>query len=165
MPLADLVDAARLIEDGKSLPEALRVALELNSTVDGARPKALIVDSRRPMIAKFPSATDVNPAVGWEALGMDLARRVGIDVAETSLIRAAGRDVLLVRRFKRDDDGSRRMQVSAGTILGVNPELSLRELFRRTVLNVAFRNTDDHARNTAAFWDGRRFTLTPAASR
>ena len=30
------------------------------------------------------------------------------------------------------------------------------------MFNVIVRNTDDHARNTAAFWDGNELTLTPA---
>ncbi|MCA6334435.1 MAG: HipA domain-containing protein, partial [Phenylobacterium sp.] len=32
----------------------------------------------------------------------------------------------------------------------------------RLVFNVLSGNTDDHARNHAAFWDGERLSLTPA---
>jgi serine/threonine-protein kinase HipA len=39
---------------------------------------------------------------------------------------------------------------------------TLRELFSRIVFNILCGNTDDHARNHAAFWDGRYLTLTPA---
>jgi len=39
---------------------------------------------------------------------------------------------------------------------------TLRELFGRLTFNVLCGNTDDHARNHAAFWDGQRLTLTPA---
>jgi serine/threonine-protein kinase HipA len=39
---------------------------------------------------------------------------------------------------------------------------TLRELFSRIVFNILCGNTDDHARNHAAFWDGTRLTLTPA---
>ena len=35
------------------------------------------------------------------------------------------------------------------------------ELFRRLVFNVLVGNTDDHARNHSAFWNGRQLTLTP----
>jgi serine/threonine-protein kinase HipA len=38
----------------------------------------------------------------------------------------------------------------------------LQELFRRIVVNVLVGNTDDHARNHAAFWDGTHLRLTPA---
>jgi serine/threonine-protein kinase HipA len=38
----------------------------------------------------------------------------------------------------------------------------LRELYQRIVFNILCGNTDDHARNHAAFWDGSYLTLTPA---
>jgi serine/threonine-protein kinase HipA len=43
-----------------------------------------------------------------------------------------------------------------------NPRATLRELFGRMVFNILCGNTDDHARNHAAFWDGSLLTLTPA---
>ena len=43
-----------------------------------------------------------------------------------------------------------------------HPADSQRELFARIVFNVAIGNNDDHARNHAAFWDGRHLELTPA---
>jgi serine/threonine-protein kinase HipA len=42
------------------------------------------------------------------------------------------------------------------------PSATLRELFSRLVFNILCGNTDDHARNHAAFWDGSKLTLTPA---
>jgi serine/threonine-protein kinase HipA len=42
------------------------------------------------------------------------------------------------------------------------PKSTLRELFSRLVFNILSGNTDDHARNHAAFWDGHQLTLTPA---
>ena len=39
---------------------------------------------------------------------------------------------------------------------------SLRELFARITFNILTGNSDDHARNHAAFWDGEWLTLTPA---
>jgi serine/threonine-protein kinase HipA len=42
------------------------------------------------------------------------------------------------------------------------PKGTLRELFGRLAFNILCGNTDDHARNHAAFWDGRHLTLTPA---
>ena len=42
------------------------------------------------------------------------------------------------------------------------PKATLHELFKRMVFNVLVGNTDDHARNHAALWDGRELTLTPA---
>src|SRR3546814_2737221 len=43
-----------------------------------------------------------------------------------------------------------------------DPSAILRQLFARIVFNILCGNTDDHARNHAAFWDGERLTLTPA---
>ena len=34
--------------------------------------------------------------------------------------------------------------------------------FSRIVFNILCGNTDDHARNHAAFWDGKQLSLTPA---
>lgn len=42
------------------------------------------------------------------------------------------------------------------------PRHTLRELYGRICFNVLCGNTDDHARNHAAFWDGKMLTLTPA---
>ena len=43
-----------------------------------------------------------------------------------------------------------------------DPDRTLRELFARIVFNILIGNTDDHARNHAAFWNGYELTLTPA---
>ncbi len=115
---------------------------------------------------------------------MKLAVDAGLRVAPTRLVQAGGRDVLLVERFDREPDGGRRMLVSALTILGetpmtghyssyprladeirarfTDPRETLHELFRRIVFNVVVGDTDDHARNHAAFWDGSELKLTPA---
>ena len=43
-----------------------------------------------------------------------------------------------------------------------DPRETLEELFSRMVFNILCGNTDDHARNHAAFWDGTHMSLTPA---
>lgn len=43
-----------------------------------------------------------------------------------------------------------------------DPQGSLKELFSRLIFNVLIGNTDDHARNHAAFWDGDYLCFTPA---
>lgn len=43
-----------------------------------------------------------------------------------------------------------------------NPKETLEELFSRLVFNILCGNTDDHARNHTAFWDGKSMSLTPA---
>lgn len=43
-----------------------------------------------------------------------------------------------------------------------NASTTLNEIFARLVFNILCGNTDDHARNHAAFWDGSTLSLTPA---
>ncbi len=182
--LDELLDSAARVEAGIPLSIDLDRALLHGTSIGGARPKALLVDGQRELIAKFSSTTDTDPLVRFEFVGMELARRCGIEVPPVELVTALARDVLLVERFDRPGGGARRMVVSALTILGLDeygaryasyadladqvrarfsePAATLRELFARIVFNVIIGNTDDHARNHAAFWDGDALTLTPA---
>lgn len=182
--LADLLRVSEDIMAGRPVPAGLHDALDAGSSVGGARPKANLTDGPRRLIAKFSSPADPYPVVKAEALAMDLARRAGLDVAHTELVEVSGRDVLLVARFDRGPNGTRRAFVSALTILELHEGAArhatyhdladvvrarfttrrdtLRELFARIAFNVLVGNTDDHARNHAAFWDGDRLTLTPA---
>jgi serine/threonine-protein kinase HipA len=185
--LEELLESARRVERGVPLSPALDQALFHGSSIGGARPKALIEDGAEKFVAKFSSSTDVYNVVKAEFVAMRLAALAGIDAAEVRLESAAGRDVLLVRRFDREraEDGwLRKSMVSALTLLGLDetvaryasyerlaevvrhrfasPRETLRELFTRLVFNVLCGNTDDHARNHAAFWDGRAPVLTPA---
>lgn len=183
--LGQLMSAAAELEAGHTLPVPLAEALMRGTSIGGARPKALLADGGRSLIAKFSSTTDVRPVVKAEGVAMELARRVGLDVAPVQVATVAGKDVLLVERFDRPA-GQRRHMVSAMTILGLDeftgarygsyalladqirrsftaPEATLRELFSRIVFNVLVGNTDDHPRNHAAFVNANgTLTLTPA---
>jgi serine/threonine-protein kinase HipA len=117
--LDDLATAARRVEQGEPLDPALEAALFRVTSIGGARPKALLHDGARSLIAKFSSTTDTYPAVQGEYVAMAVARRAGLDVAPVELTRAAGRRALLVERFDRDDHGHRRRVVSALTVLGL----------------------------------------------
>ncbi len=182
-----LAQAAGLVEAGMPLPAELDTALLHGSSIGGARPKALLVDGSRKLIAKFSTSSDLYDVVGAEFVAMRLAALSGIDAAPVQLLHSAGRPVLLVERFDRiraPDGWQRKAMVSALTILGLDemearyasyaelaeevrrrfhrPKATLKELFRRIVFNVLVGNTDDHARNHSAFWDGEQLTLTPA---
>ena len=52
-----------------------------------ARPKALLSDKGRPLIAKFSSSTDTFPVVQGEYVAMELAARAGIRAAPVGLTR------------------------------------------------------------------------------
>ena len=185
--LEELVQSADLVEQGIPLTPELGLALLHGTPIGGARPKALIEDGDVKYVAKFSSGIDVYGVIKAEFIAMRLAALSGLDVTPVKLARAAGKDVLLVRRFDRDysDKGwTRKLMVSALTLQGLDemmarcasyetlaeiirhrftdPKQTLRELFKRLVFNVLCGNTDDHARNHAAFWDGRELVLTPA---
>lgn len=181
--LDELTDAARRVEEGVAFSADVDQALLHGSSIGGARPKALLRDGGRSLIAKFASSTDPYPVVKGEFAAMRLAKLSGLDVAEVSLVASLGRPVLLVERFDRKGL-VRRPLVSALTILGLpvsaaryatywelaeavrhrfaHPTQTLRELFSRIVFNILVGNTDDHPRNHAAFCDGELLTLTPA---
>ena len=183
--LAEMQQAADTLQSGGQLSPELAEALLRGTSIGGARPKVLIDDGERKLIAKLSSTTDTYPVVKAEGVAMDLARRCGIDVAPTEVIASMQRDVLLVERFdRRPGTDVRRLLVSALTMLGLDemmgryatyydladlirrrftePVATLRELFSRIVFNICIGNIDDHARNHAAFWDGSALTLTPA---
>lgn len=179
-----LLGAARAVEEGAALPPVLHEALLRGTSIGGARPKALLDDGDRRLIAKFSSTTDTFPVVQAEFVAMRLARLAGLRVASVEMTEVLGRRVMLVERFDRPGGGQRRLMVSALTVLGLSVEgaryasyadlaqivrarftdadETLEEIFARMTFNVLTSNTDDHARNQAAFWDGERLTLTPA---
>lgn len=185
--LEELLNAAQLVEEGTLLTPELDAALLHGSSIGGARPKALINDGNEKYIAKFSSQTDLYSVVKAEFIAMQLATLVGLDVAPVKLTRVAGKDVLLIRRFDRrksEAGWERALMVSALTLLGLDemmgryasyeelatiirhrftdPKSTLYELFSRLSFNILCGNTDDHARNHAAFWNGAALSLTPA---
>lgn len=186
-PLDELLEAAERVEKGVPLSPELGQALQHGTALGGARPKAQVDAGDRKYIAKFSTSNDLYAIVKAEFLAMRLAAKAGLDVAPVTLDHALGKDVLLVERFDRAHLGnawSRRAMVSALTLLELDemlaayagydlladvirhrfdkPKESLRELFGRMVFNILAGNTDDHARNHAAFWDGQTLRLTPA---
>lgn len=185
--LEDLMEAADLIEKGMPLPPALDHALTHGTSIGGARPKALIDAGAKKFIAKFSATNDTYSVVKAEFIAMKLAVACELNAAAVSMTRAAQKDVLLIERFDRQqtqDGWTRLPMVSALTMLGLDemmaryasyedfaelirhrfthPKGTLKELFGRICFNVLCGNTDDHARNHAAFWDGKMLTLTPA---
>lgn len=185
--LEELMESAQRVEKGIPLSPELDQALHHGSSIGGARPKALIEDGAIKHVAKFSSSSDVYSVVKAEFIAMRLAKLCGLNVAPVSLVNASGKDVLLVKRFDRvksEAGWQRKMMVSALTMLGLDemmaryasyadladiirhrftePQATLRELFSRIVFNILSGNTDDHARNHAAFWSGEMLSLTPA---
>ena len=185
--MEELLKSAERLENGVPLTPELDQALFHGSSIGGARPKALVQDQGRKYVAKFSSSTDLYSVVKAEFIAMRLAQLAGLNVAPVKLVKAANKDVLLIERFDRqpkDGNWSRRAMVSALTLLGLDdmmaryasyetlaeiirhrftdPKETLKELFSRLAFNILCGNTDDHARNHAAFWNGDSLILTPA---
>ncbi len=185
--LEELMQSAERVEMGVPLSPDLDQALQHGSSLGGARPKALIQSGKQKLIAKFSTSNDLYSVVKAEFVAMRLAHAAGLNVAPVELTQGLGKDVLLIERFDRVAayaGSTRRALVSALTLLDLNelearyasyqdlatvirhrfndPRQTLEELFGRLVFNILCGNTDDHARNHAAFWDGRSLTLTPA---
>jgi serine/threonine-protein kinase HipA len=185
--LEKLIESAERVEKGVPLIPEIDQALFHGSAIGGARPKALIQNQGKKYVAKFSSSTDLYNVVKAEFIAMRLAELAGLNAAPVKLAKAANKDVLLIERFDRvpkADKWARKAMVSALTLFGMddmmaryasyetlseiirhrftNPKHTLKELFSRLVFNILCGNTDDHARNHAAFWDGKMLTLTPA---
>jgi serine/threonine-protein kinase HipA len=185
--LEELLQSAERVEKGIPITSELDQALYHGSSIGGARPKALIEDGETKYIAKFSSTTDLYNFIKAEFISMRLADLAGLNAALVSLKKSSNKDVLLIERFDRfrtEQGWQRKSMVSALTLLGLdemmaryasyqdlseiirykfaNPSATLKELFSRLVFNILSGNTDDHARNHAAFWDGQMLILTPA---
>ncbi|MEQ3552782.1 HipA domain-containing protein [Pseudonocardia nematodicida] len=185
--LDELHKAAIILDEGgEELSASLDAALIHGTSLGGARPKATLTDEDgSEWLAKFASSDDrVFSVVNAEGAMLELARRAGIDVPESKVVSSLGKEVLLVRRFDRDGTGGRHHVVS-GLTMAQTDEMYARyvsypqildvlrmyaedatqpgpDLFRRIAMNIAISNNDDHARNHAAFWNGRYLELTPA---
>ncbi|HRB98133.1 MAG TPA: HipA domain-containing protein [Nitrosomonas sp.] len=92
------------------------------SSLGGARPKAAIEDAGELWIAKFSSQNDTERVSLWEAVMLDLAQQVGIEVTAFRVLNAkSDSPVLLVKRFDREKT-LRIPFMSAMTLLGCNED-------------------------------------------
>lgn len=185
--LEELLNASDRISRYLPIPPELERVLYHGSSAGGARPKALIQENEQKFIAKFSTPTDIYNVVKAEFVAMRLALHAGLSVANVRLETVGDKDVILIERFDRiptKAGWTRKAMVSGLTLLQLDemmaryasyqdlaeiirlkfkePRATLHELFRRVVFNVLCGNTDDHARNHAAFWDGENLELTPA---
>ena len=182
-----------IIRDNSDLAGSAAAQVEefllLGTSMGGARPKAVVAHDSSLCIAKFSRPDDRWNQPRIEHALLKLAKRCGLDVADSRLTTIGERDVLLVRRFDRDwtDTGYRRHRmVSSLTLLraddsqtersnwsyilladeirrvSAEPEADLRELFGRMCFNAAVSNLDDHPRNHAVIAKDRNWRLSPA---
>lgn len=195
-PLTDirtLQEAGRAIEQSEAhnvLPEKKWIAqlIQPGTSLGGARPKASVTDLDGALcVAKFPSRKDDYDVELWEHLCHLLARKAGIEVADTKVLKAIGPyHTLISRRFDRTADGRRIHFASAMTLLGLQDgnnaadghgyldlvdfivqhctavESNLRELYRRVAFYICVGNSDDHFRNHGFLLTPKGWTLSPA---
>lgn len=195
-PLTDLrslVAASMEIEKSEEqnrLPEKkwIQQLVHPGSSLGGARPKAGVRDTDGCLyVAKFPSRNDDYDVSLWEHLSHLLAKKAGVNAAETSVVSTGEKyHALLSKRFDRTTDGRRIHFASAMTLLGLTDgsdaqtgngyldivdfilqnccdvENNLRQLYRRVAFNIAIGNTDDHFRNHGFLLTPRGWTLSPA---
>lgn len=182
--LAELMAAAKAIEDRLPVSERMMRFLRPGSNVGGARPKALIRNNNTSWIAKFEADGDIVDVAAVEYASQELAARCGIETPSAQLIPVRGRNVLLVKRFDRAPDGSRIHFASARTMLlaqgnssqdmsywalaetarklSAKPKEDCLQVFRRMIFNVLIENTDDHEKNHAFLFGADGWRLAPA---
>jgi serine/threonine-protein kinase HipA len=189
--LRELEAAAREIEhpsDSRRQP-ALRAAIALllapGSPLGGARPKTSFrLEDGALWLAKFPSRNDRRDVGAWEFVLNQLARRAGIEVPETRLLRlGSAYHTFAAKRFDRAGE-DRRLFASAMTMIGKRDRepasyidiaeaisdngapgrirADLAQLFRREVFNILVGHRDDHLRNHGFLRDVDGWRLSPA---
>lgn len=168
--LKQLAAASRAVETESETAADLAYLRGRGTSLGGLRPKCTVLDDDGMLaIGKFPSVQDTRAVTKGEVLAMQLARRAGIDVAETRLVDSGGVPVALVRRFDRTADGKRLFYASAATLLGVEAtageehfyteivdalrvhgatvQKDIDELWRRIAFSILITNVDDHLHN------------------
>ena len=181
--LGRLLQITERIERDEETDDDLQLIFAPGSSLGGARPKASVIDQHGHLsIAKFPKESDDYSIETWEEIALRLAERAGIQTPEHALLQVAGKQVLLSRRFDRDNgwripflsamsmtgsrDGERGSYpelVDALTAHGAQAKEDALQLYRRVVFNVLVSNVDDHLRNHGFLWSGQGgWILSPA---
>ncbi|GJL84088.1 MAG: phosphatidylinositol kinase [marine bacterium B5-7] len=181
--LGRLLQITERIERDEETDDDLQLIFAPGSSLGGARPKASVIDQHGHLsIAKFPKESDDYSIETWEEIALRLAEQAGIQTPRHALLQVAGKQVLLSRRFDRDNgwripflsamsmtgsrDGERGSYpelVDALTAHGAQAKGDALQLYRRVVFNVLVSNVDDHLRNHGFLWSGQGgWILSPA---
>ncbi len=180
--LPALLDAADLA--AQDLTADVHDLFAAGSSLGGARPKASVCDAEgRLYIAKFPKKDEsrLDDVCAWEKVALDLFSACGLEVAESRLLRIAGRSVLLVSRFDRS--GNLRVPYLSGlsaidgrdgeegysyldlldflSVQGEEARQDKAKLWRHAMLSAAIGNTDNHMRNFGFLRAKRGWRLSP----
>ena len=163
--------------------DVLAELLALNGSSAGARPKALIGFDRKhdrivhgagalgenhePWLVKFANTQDGADAGAIEFAYAEMARRAGVEIAETHLFPAKrGAGYFATKRFDREGSKRLHMHTACGllhsdfrtpsldyqdlielTTLLARDVREVEKMFRLAVFNVLTHNRDDHSKN------------------
>ena len=186
--LAEAIVADEDVPQGAEAEQVEDLML-IGTSMGGARPKAVVEDDDGLWIAKFNRPDDKWNHARVEHAMLVLARACGIQSAESRIVTAGDRDVLLVKRFDREktEGGYLRARMISGLTLlrtedthqhrdrwsyvlmaeelrriSADPKQDAAELFRRMCFNALISNIDDHPRNHAMIAKDRDWKLSPA---
>jgi len=176
----ELLDAKDCIENHHALTDKQKLWLKQGSSQGGARPKISVMKDGMLFMAKLPSIHDYRlNAAQIEHGTLCLAKHCGIRAAESELIKVGDKDILLVKRFDRDEYQSipylslasvcGLRSGSEGSYLQFAQEMArvgaaddLTELYKRMVFNILVSNKDDHAFNHGLLLKDNQWRLSPA---
>jgi serine/threonine-protein kinase HipA len=177
---AALLEAKDCIENHHPLTDKQKLWLKQGSSQGGARPKISVMRDGVLFMAKLPSIHDYRLNVAQIEHGtLCLAKHCGISAVESQLIKVDDKDILLVKRFDRDEYQSipylslasvcGLRSGSEGSYLQFAQEMArfgaandLTELYKRMVFNILVSNKDDHAFNHGLLFKDDRWFLSPA---
>ena len=186
---ADLIIADEDLPDGVEAEQAQKLMGGDGTSMGGARPKSVVEDEDGLWIAKLRHPEDKWNDARVEHAVLVLARKCGLQTAESKVVTIGEHDAVLVKRFDREKTtaGYRRgRMLSALTLLrsddnyqdrekwsyvllveelrriSSQPRTDAPELFRRMCFNALISNTDDHPRNHAVIAMGTDWKLSPA---
>jgi serine/threonine-protein kinase HipA len=188
--IRELQQAVFVLESDKEqtdIKKWLAILMAPGSSLGGARPKANVLDEKGNLwIAKFPSKNDTINKAAWEFLAYKIAKNCGVEMAESSIEKIAGKHhTFFTKRFDRkkkerihfassmtmtgnNEDTLKTKQVSYLDVaefiqfncFDIKADLS--ELWKRIVFNIAISNTDDHLRNHGFILTAKGWKLSPA---
>jgi len=161
--------------------QAIARLLHAGSSMGGARPKASVIHNGVHYLAKFNQKDDTLNVCLCEYAAMTFAKTMGINVSDISITQIQEHDVLLVKRFDREN-GKKYPFLSALTLSGRNERDFMHSSYveldalsrtltkqsdgeqwlRRMTYNVLCNNDDDHLRNHGFIAKDNQWTLSPA---
>lgn len=184
LELEHIFQASRAVERSQESAQDLRYLLGKGTSLGGMRPKCTVLnDDGTLALGKFPSVKDERSVTRGEVLALHLARRAGIETANSRIVMVNDSPIAVISRFDRTIDHGRIAYMSAASLLQasrdeehaytevvdamkmvcVEAKADARQLWRRLVFNHLITNVDDHLQNLGFLYVGNGlWRLAPA---